>query len=114
MGFNTGILVMNDGIDRLDDIDTLADWWMRVKNAIASGKVVSGEPDEISIGSHVNASRVFHMEHSGVTGIYAIGGNYTTRLGTRNYWSHHTNEDKEAIMRELANELGFTLIKKPK
>lgn len=51
--------------------------------------------------------------HADGTKVVAFGGNYYTVLHETYGFSHHTEENKLRIVREMANDLGYTLRKKP-
>lgn len=110
MGYNSGILILNDAIGQLQDDAILKEWWRRMEIAIISGAVGVSTID-IPVGNHVNASTLFHMGHADMTGIYALGGNHISRL-LLTTGDHHTKECQIALLRELANKMGFDLVEK--
>lgn len=112
MGFNTGILLLNDALYAAEqDKDAFATNLLRAVGEHMSNR---GEPLDFAIGNNVNGGTVFHQSHADFVGIYAIGGNYVTPLLTRYNYVHHTYEAKLAIVREMADELGCRLVAKPK
>lgn len=106
MGYNSAILIHNDAMGCLDDQQVLQTWWQNMHSAIQSRNLI-----DVSIAYNANGSSLFHMDHADYTGIYAIGGNYTTQLGSRLGYSHHTQENKLEILKELAKDMGYRLVK---
>ena len=110
MGFNTGVLLLNDAIGNIEKDPV--DFQKNLFRAIFHDFRKNDTPVDFAIGNHVNGGTVFHMRHADSTGIYALGGNYVTLLGNHWSYSHHTPEAKLAILKELADQMGYTLHKK--
>lgn len=113
MGHNTAVLILNDAIHGVQEdpkafTDALMDAWHKFSRN-------HGNPTDFAIGNHVNGGTVFHESHADVTGVYAIGGNHTSKLYTGyNGGRHHTDEDRVKLLKELAAEMGFNIVKKRK
>lgn len=58
------------------------------------------------------ALRVLPTFHSNNTMLVAVGGNYATVLHTTYGYSHHTDEDKLRLVKEMARDLGYNLVKR--
>ena len=104
MGFNTTVLFLNDGIDNV-----LTDKEFPGK---LYKQILKGEGD-FSIGNHCNAGSVIECHHADHSVLIASGGNYATVLSPyvcEN--SHHTPENKLAILRYWAEQMGYSLRKK--
>ena len=112
MGFNTAVLILNDAIDGVEkDPASFAKNMMHAWHLFQR----TGNPTDFAIGNHVNGGTIFHNAHADVTGVYAIGGNHTSKLHTAwNGGKHHSDEEKVKLLKELANELGYTITKKRK
>lgn len=110
MGFNTGVLILNDAIHGIqnDPQQFANNFMLACANFQRANDVV-----DFRIGNHVNGGTVFHLAHADMTGVYAIGGNHTTRLSIGNNGGrHHTIEDKVQLLKKLADEMGFAVVKK--
>jgi len=112
MGHNTAVLILNDAIHGVqEDPKAFADNLMRAWGLFQR----TGNPTDFAIGNHVNGGTVFHEAHADVTGVYAIGGNHTSKLFTvYNGGNHHTDDDRVKLLKELAAEMGYTITKKRK
>ena len=112
MGYNTGIIVLNDALGTIKDHPQ--EFVENLEQAIGTFGY-SDDRKDIRCGNHCNAASVFHVSHADNWGVYTIGGNYasslmpTFRAGNR---GHHKPEDKEALLKMLADELGYSVIKK--
>lgn len=112
MGWNTGVIILNDAIGNIEDhpkefVDGL-------RRAMGDFLSHGGKPVDIAVGGHVNAASVFHQSHADNTGVFAIGGNHATRLlETYNGGRHHTDADKLELLKRLAEEMGYNISRKP-
>lgn len=107
MGFNSTILVLND---RLDEIERDPEGFVReMRNAI-SEIGCSGD----RAGFFPGQSTVMSVAHADTVTILAVGGNCATVLGrVYNGGRHHTEEDQKFILKELADQHGYRLVRKP-
>lgn len=112
MGFNSTLLVLNDC---LDQIAKDKDFGKKVEQTILRYPFI-GEYGgrDISSGHCGNAATVLSCQHADATALLAVGGNCGTILSPNVGLSHYTEDDKERILREYANELGFYIVKKRK
>ena len=108
MGYNTTMMIMNDGIGAIDR--DLPNWWERVKNAIFTQNYDEQQP----ASNHCNVSQVICCQHADLTQIVTVGGNYGDLLGLVLGWKHHTKDDQLKIVKDLAEQMGYRLVKKPK
>lgn len=109
MGYNTSVLIMNDSMHEI-----AKDPEFGKKISDAAGLLFRGnKPIDIQVGGHCNAATVIEQHHADQTAILAVGGNYATVLGTHWSYAHHRPEDKLAILKSLADDLGFDISKKP-
>lgn len=88
MGFNTAMVIRNDG---LPDINTYATEFV----AAIRDRVVNG--GEIGVGAHVNVATVHAADHADAVQLIAVGGNYSTKVYVGPYTGpHHTKDGMEA------------------
>lgn len=113
MGFNTTIIVRNDGIH---DIAADPEFGKKVAEAIQGLNLRENRDRGIDIaaGSSVNAATVIETHHASSVALVAVGGNYATVLDHTADVHHHTEAGQVAILESLAGKLGFALIKKGK
>ncbi len=112
MGFNTGILLCNDALYQAEQ--DKASFATNLLNAIGEQcRVKYNESVDFSIGNHCNGGTVFWQSHADNIGIFAIGGNYVTHLGTECVIrSHHRDQDKLAILHMLARQFNMDIVPK--
>lgn len=112
MGWNTGVIILNDALGTIEDHPE--EFVRNLRRAMGDYLSTRGEPVDIAVGGHVNAASVFHQSHADTTGVFAIGGNHATRLmETYNGGRHHTDEDKLKLLKQLADEMGYNISRKP-
>lgn len=103
MGFNTVMSFCNDNFH--DYERNPARFFRILKEGMYDGHV---EPVKNMWGITVHPS-----EHADVTQVVAAGGNFSTRLLSTYYvGSHHTPEGQLAIVQDLAESLGYRLVRK--
>lgn len=117
MGFNTTVVVMNDA---LGDIENDRDFGKKLVAAINGLNLREDRDKGIDVSARngnsisCNAATVVETHHAGSTAIVAVGGNYAHVLGYAPDVPHHTEEGKLACLKALAEEMGFSLVKKGK
>ena len=121
MGFNTTILILNDGFHSIED--NLQEWFQKIRRKANCNDTVligtqNGGTDyglgDVGAGSHVNCSSVIATHHADETVVMAVGGNCATILA--HVWNgghHHTEEDKVKLLKEMAAQHGYKLVKLP-
>lgn len=119
MGYNTTVIIRNDAAR---GIAKDPDFGKKVVEAMAIA--MTPEPartkyhghgsTDISSGPDANAATVVESHHADMTAIVAVGGNYATQIGMVLGYAHHRPEDIERILREVAGQHGFRLVKKRK
>lgn len=107
MGFNTTVIVLNDA---LDDIERDPEFGKKLSRAIQHMSI-SDRPVDVTASNHCNAASVIETHHADGTVIVAIGQNTGDVVG-RCYYIPYDETRKEKIVRQLADQLGFTLRKK--
>jgi hypothetical protein len=69
---------------------------------------------DVSALGHVNAATVIESHHADLTTLVAVGGNYGTLFGTALGYAHHKDEDKLDVLKQVANEMGYRLVRNMK
>lgn len=77
MGYNTAILILNDGLDQLEKHPE-----QFVKNL--SRQINKGTEDSISVGNHCNPVQVMKTEHADIFRLYASQCNSMVELSQFN------------------------------
>lgn len=119
MGYNTTILILNDGLS--DIKNNLKEWFDKVQHHIGLNHTSdAGTRDgkahyslgDVSAGCHANPSTVVATHHADETLVIAVGGNCATVLG--HFWNanHHTDEAQLKLLKEMADARGYRLVKK--
>ena len=109
MGYNTPVLLLNDGMHEIANDPTLA---KRMAQASATAHMI-GKAVDVSAGNHSNAVSVLPSAHADIVQVIAFGGNHATILGSfMNGGHHYTIDDQIELVRKLADKLGYRLTKK--
>lgn len=80
------------------------EWWGKIYSHICSP---SERKNNVDKRTTINS-----VVHADTTTILAVGGNYTTVLGYSAETGHHTEKGKVALLKSLASDLGYKLVKK--
>lgn len=111
MGFNTTLVIYNDSLHHIArDVEI----GRKIERACLSVGMNGEKPvdinyrDDMSCGSAGIAVETHHAD--GQT-LVAVGGN--TAQVISNYCGSYSENDKVALLRNVASELGYTLKKKP-
>ena len=112
MGYNTTVVVLNDA---LNDIRGDKEFGNKLVEAISGLSLgineKTGRPyrsQDVSAGMHGNAARVIEQHHADRHAIVAVGGNTGTVLGH----AFCDQDQKLAIIKQLAESMGYSLRKK--
>lgn len=105
MGYNTTMIVLNDALDQIRN-----DKEFGKKVYEASLMVTNRGKQDISSGGHCNAATVIECHHADHMKLIAVGGNCGQDLG---YVGGYRSEPLD-MLKALASELGYNLVKKPK
>lgn len=103
MGYNTTIVIMNDALREIREDQNFGQ-----KVADAVSLVSRGEPVDVSAGNHGNAATVIETHHADTMKLIAVGGNFGYDMGCVGF-NDPTPVD---ILRDLADRLGYRLVKK--
>lgn len=111
MGYNSVILILNDG---LSEIEGSPDHFVKAMNnaVLLSAHPRTEQQKRHGVDFHPGQSTAISCRHADITQLIAVGGNCATYLG--DFWNtHHTSEGQEKLLREWADRLGFRLVRKP-
>ena len=109
MGFNTTVIVLNDG---LSEIANDATFGQRLKDAVANTFVQRGNVN-IPAGCHANSAAVIETHHADHTVLVAIGGNTGVRLASIYDRGRPNDHDSQVrLLEAFADSLGYKI--KPK
>lgn len=117
MGFNTVVLIRNDGFGQLEQHP--GDFVRGIQRGTASvmRPTLAHKVVDIAVGNHGNVAQVVSCDHADYVHLIAAGGNYATDLG-RVYFppqqGHHSEEGQVNLLKCLADKLGYRLVKKGK
>jgi hypothetical protein len=108
MGFNTTIVILNDALHELEK-----DEGFSTRLLSATLRLSVKEPQDVSIGNHVNACQVVETHHAGGVVPVLVGGNCGIPVRGVHVSSSHDVETMELdLLRELARKHGFVLRRK--
>lgn len=111
MGFNTTVLVLNDGLDQIAKDKAFGE---RLANAISS-RFIKGGPVTVSVGCHANPVTVLESHHADQMKPILVGGNYGHII--EDTYLNYSIQDvalEIGLMQALAKKYGYTLSKRSK
>ena len=105
MGFNSSIMIMNDGLDQIEkNPEQFAE---QVKKLICEG-----DPgQQVGVGNHANCLELISCHHADMTSVSAVGGNCSNILGY-SMFGHSTDAAKVEVLKDVARKLGYELVEK--
>ena len=114
MGYNTSMIVLNDALGCIEKDD---EFGKHVSQAISQlGTPTRERGIGISSKGHCNAATVLETHHADQLSVVSFGGNCGQVL-SNGIWSWKLNDGKEKskveILKRLADEMGYSLQKKP-
>ena len=108
MGYNTALMVCNDGLSQLErDADA--------GKKIARGVLAAGQAtvNYIAIGNHANPVSILPSQHADVDQLVIVGGNTIRHVHSfYRLIGCSSRPLEEDVLSALAEELGYTLRKK--
>ena len=108
MGINSTIFIYND---LLGEIERDPEGFVREMCREIQGFGYSTEMKTFFPGQ----STVMSVAHADYVTVLAVGGNHATVLGRmHNGGRHHSPQDQVKLLREIASQHGFNLVRKPK
>lgn len=109
MGYNTAVLVLNDGADLLASDPEAG---RKIYEGILTAPRDRDRATYVSLGNHCNPVSVLPSHHADEVQIIAIGGNSIVPLAVL-YHSWRDMSDPAALLKKLADQLGYRIVKKP-
>lgn len=109
MGYNTAVLVLNDGLDLLKSDPEAG---RKIHDGILMSSRDRSRATDVSLGNHCNPIAVLPSHHADEVQIIAVGGNCIVPLAVL-YGSWRDMSDPAALLKKLAAELGYRVVKKP-
>ena len=110
MGYNATVVVMVDGLHEIRDDP---EFGKKLSDAIRDFQSARSKHSDVRAGSHLNAATVVGFHHADVTSVVLVGGNCATKLHEHYGWRHNDPAVQVDILKEVADKLGYRLIKKP-
>ena len=117
MGFNTVAFVLNDFAYSLEESPKSTSYLLnhapfRSPDMMKHLRTLSKHCDEREL--HPQALEIVTTFHSDQTKVIAFGGNCYTEMYHGPGHNHHTKEGQLALLKIMANELGYCVRMKPK
>lgn len=119
MGFNTTILILNDGWDQI--VAHPDEFIEKVGAVVSSGihrRVPGFEGDDfgvsIGIGNHCNNVQVMCNDHADITNVLLVGGNYGTVVGKAHTYRHHEKDYIKNALNQALSKHGLKVIEASK
>ena len=110
MGYNTTVVVMNDALKNIKNDPNFGEKLVAAINHLQ----IDNKPIDVSAtygnSVNVNAVTVIESHHADDFIVVAIGGNYGEVLG----YGGTDSDNKEEILKTLANSMGYRLVKRGK
>ncbi len=116
MGYNSTILILNDGVSEIQRdperfVKEMVDGIGRCGHGVTPHGVAGRVDGQVNFDP--GQSTVISVAHTDSVTILAVGGNHATVLGRiHNGGHHHTKNDQESLLRRLADQYGFRLVRK--
>ena len=104
MGFNSTVLILND---RIHEIENDQDFGKKVAEGIRE----FGYVDKYSKTYITGQTEVLSCQHASDMAVIAVGGNCGTKIDTLFGLTHHKEADKLKIVQQMAENLGYRLVK---
>jgi len=111
MGYNTTVVVHNDA---LNAIENDKDFGKNLARAIIHLDITRDRIIDVPAGNYCNAVEIIESHHADNLEAVVVGANAGWKLGYAGHWSinAHTDEGKVQILKNLAEQMGYTLRKK--
>lgn len=109
MGFNSTILVLNDFLDKIKEKPQ--EFAEAVYLACSGGMTSEQYRKEGWPLRHGQEMEVMSVVHNSATTVIAVGGNHHTILGHYYEQPHREEEDQIKLLKKMAKERGYRLVK---
>ena len=117
MGYHTTVVINNDALNGIQDDPTFLKDLVRAVGGVGEGPQAKDPETQRRVGAlgHSVAATVVETHHADYTTVVAVaGGTATTLLSHNGRINARTADGREALLRALADELGYMLVKKPR
>jgi len=113
MSGHNGILLIRNFCIKDIEKNTLG-FWKKVKQELEKKEHDENEKCKyFGFGDSVNGFAIVANAPVEYTNVLAVGQNYATVLGKyKTSYGHHKNEDKVKLVKKLADDLGYKLVRK--
>ncbi len=114
MGYNSTLVVINDA---LNDIAGDPEFGKKVVAAVQEwpnrgwDRRGGHQGVDVSAGCYANAASVIDVHHADRSALLFVGGNYGSKVGEARGWTHHEPADQLALLKQVAEQLGYRLVK---
>lgn len=108
MGYNSVLFVLNDCMHTIDEHTD--EWWQHARRAL--GKAMSKAVITFGFRGHANYCQAVWCEHADSVALIAAGGNHASVIGYTMGENHGTPEDNINLLKAIAEQLGYRLVKK--
>jgi len=118
MGYNTTVVVLNDGLGDIERDPEFGKKLARAISAVNTERYLAEQAGrdfygvDVSAGNHCNAATVVETHHAEGTAVVAVGGNMGRNLG--HVWPYGDEEYDVRVLKALADKLGYSVRRKPK
>ena len=113
MGYNTSVIVINDALTDIEKDPEFGKKLAQTIRKLPMHRTMHRSELDVSARGHCNAATVIETHHADQTALIAVGGNYGNCLGIAWGYSHHEKEKQLEILKQIADQFGYTLRKKP-
>jgi hypothetical protein len=111
MGFQSTIMILNDAMEEIDKDPK--GWWQKTKSLITRHNGTKS-PEEYGFGTHGNGFTLVDVHHADNTSVIAVGGNHASLLTRLSKHPHHDEKGQIELLKALAKEHGYRLVKESK
>ena len=111
MGYNSLLFLCNDAMSAIDDDPVL--WWREARHYLTEALMRPNERHTFGFNAYSNYFQATWCRHADETGLIAVGGNFTSVVGTDYFGaSHHDQESQIKLISRIVDKMGYKLIKK--
>ena len=104
MGYNTAAIILNDALQAIHNDHEIGE---KIDSAVVASHRKNSGVNATGHGTYIDAIQVLPSQHADCVQIVAVGGNCIRCLGYSGRW------EPEDLLRDLAQQLGYSLRKLP-
>ena len=116
MGYNSGLIILNDALHVIKDNPLrVTEGVVRAIQSAPMSYHRGASRIDVAVQGHVNAASLFHMAHADEHQVYVVGGNTALAVPggfTRIGGYQDPKETNLALIKQMADEAGYRLVKK--